>query len=271
MDRQGLENIYLDCLRRQYPTHELLKEATLKYLSSQEYAATDLFNSLPRDMILYILNYLSLADVSRFTRTCNRYARIVQSSEYNSYWKQRYMRDFIRCPPTAAIPDDISHLNLSKRPPKRKIPVVWFDLYQYVTKAREGKQSRKQMRARTLRAFLERKKRTRIHVRGFPDIRIGTFDDGCRCYIFRKNVDREFLRMLPPVMNNHLVFTLTHIEISLRYNGYDEKYLKKVTELFLPYINEERWKGIDIIPHDIIPQAELNSTLKEKERGCGAN
>lgn len=232
MNREHLERIYQDCLRKQYPTYELFETATLQYLASQQYEFVDLFKLLSRDILLYIVDKLSLSEVSCLARTCKRLARLVQAPGYNQYWKLRYMRDFIQYPPNKIIPSDISSFNGKRDNP---IPVVWFDLYQYITKAREGKKSRKLMRAKTLKAFLERKKRTRINDFGWtwPDIKIGPFDKGEHTWIPQKVL----------ISNGW-----SHSEVHYCLHSLKFRYHCNPTILanLREWVNKYRWDGIDI-------------------------
>ena len=162
MERECLERLYLDCLRKQFPTTEQFQQATTDYLASQEYEVADQTRAWPRDVRICVIKELSCTDISRLARTCKHWAATITSQSYDFFWRARYVRDYPEYPPSDEVPRTL---------PNTAIQIRWFDLYQYVNARRAL--TRKQFSARTLPKFLMRKYNAEFFNDKFPDVNFG--------------------------------------------------------------------------------------------------
>lgn len=185
-ERQYLEKVFIDFLRREHPTLDLFRKYANDCFAEQNYQVTDRTKDWPRDIRVCLMDNMTLKEIVRLARTSKHWSTIILSPSYDPYWRNRYLKEFFLIPPSAAIPSEITvpETTTQKRPAtvsktlltatakrtKKIVKIGWFDIYQYVYSRRT--KTNGSLGRRTLRTFLEHKKSIHIYDDSFPDMGI---------------------------------------------------------------------------------------------------
>lgn len=227
-EREYLEKIYIDFLRKQHPTLDRFREFASKSFDALNYRVYDATEGWTRDIRCCLLDKLNIPDIARLSRTCKAWHNVITSASYDLYWRNRYVRDYRDYPPTEAIPPTIK-VGRSKK----DILILWFDLYQYVwLRKQNGPQHR-----RTLRTFLEHKKHVKITK--FPDIEMSTWHGN------NINTTKFLVKFYPPDIIKFMNITSERIT------------RKELTELIMAdmYKNPEKYFIPECLP--LVPAENL--------------
>ena len=181
-EREYLERVYIDYLRKEYPSLEKFREYAGACFEQDQYCVEDRTLAWPRDIRTCLMSHMSFPDIIRLSRTDKRWRAIVVSASYNPYWRSRYRLDFNNYPligdgeipfveavPISNPPEKkrkTAPANAQASLPKLKT-VLWFEIFQYTWSRQIGRKF--PLKRRSLRTFLEAKKRCCIPL-PFPDI-----------------------------------------------------------------------------------------------------
>lgn len=83
--REYLEKVYIDFLRRKYPTFNDFKKYAHTRFNDESYVVDDFTKHWPRDIRVCLLNNLNLSDVVKLARTSKKWANVITNSSYDRY------------------------------------------------------------------------------------------------------------------------------------------------------------------------------------------
>lgn len=177
-EREYLEQVYIDYLRREYPTIEKFREYATNRFKQDDYSIKDRTDEWPRDVRVCILSNMAFPDIIRLCKTNKKWQTVICSSSYNAFWQSLYFRDFYQYVPVGTVPIPFAENILRSASKKQRVSkkrqaalstlktVLWFDLYLYSwSRIRHMFPLAK----RTLRTFISAKYRATV-LEGFPEI-----------------------------------------------------------------------------------------------------
>lgn len=129
--RQRYERELINLYRSVYTTEDEIMDFLFRQCKVHNFTPFfDYTFVLPRDIKCKILDLLDFTDVISILETAQHWKK---TTEYDLYWKNRYIREFFNKPPTRPM---VIITGRGKNLTETRIP--WFYAYEYINRSRDG-------------------------------------------------------------------------------------------------------------------------------------